>query len=210
MLFDTIPIARRYLVSNTHDGVLMSFPRREPESLTMLFGLFGWLIVGWLSLLLLAYPVAAFVEAQRWWDVNERVLQFRWMAIGLPLWPVLFSAVWLWIRGSSHLRVKVDQHALRWKGRFGWRRVAWSELEKVTVRPRRLAVTTKSGRTYHTPTLENFVLRALHGFILDQWSQAEVGSERDVPEDIRRLVAQRRAAMQATSADQSTVDHRLR
>lgn len=187
-----------YLVENTHDGLVLEFPRRPPTSGTVIFGLIGWLLVGWASLWALAMPGAALVEALGWWAVNERVLEFRWMAIGMPLWPVLFSMGWLWARGPQKLRVKVDRHALRWRGRLGWRRVAWSEVENVWMRPRHLAIATRDGRVHLLPALPGPAMRGLYLFVRRQWADANHGRDDEVPSAMRDLVAQR-AAQSASS-----------
>ncbi len=186
-------IPSRYVVENTHDGLVLDFPRRPPEGGTVLFGMLGWLVVGALTLWALAYPWASFVESMRWWAVNREVLTFRWMVLGMPLWPVVFGGLWLWVRGPALLRVKVDRHAIHWRGRIGWNRLAWSELARVTVRPRHLALTTRQGRVRLLPALPGAVMRSLYQFVLHQWAEANHGRDDEIPEAIRDLVTRRRA-----------------
>ena len=196
---ETPPVPSRYVVQNIHDGLVLDFPRRPPSTPTVWFGAIGWVLVGWLTLWIVALPWASFVEHMRWWDVNRSILEFRWFAIGYPLWPIVFATLWLWLRGPAKLRVKVDRHAISWRGRLGWQRVAWSELERVSVRPRHLALTTRRGRVRLLPALPGPAMRSLYQFVLHQWAESDHGNATEVPEAIRRIVAQRRADVQTAS-----------
>lgn len=193
-------LAKRHLVRHTHDGVVLDLPRQPPSPLMVLFVTCGWLLVGVLSLVFIAQPVAAFVEYMGWWLVNEKVLQFRWMAIGLPLWPVLAIPIALLVRGRDHVRVQLDQHGIRWSRRLGSRRVPWSAVRGISVRGNRLGVATSAGRTYWMPQL-----KVLPGFSLTQpnplrelasavesWQLGRFhGSPEEVPEELRAMIEQR-------------------
>lgn len=193
-------LTERYLLQHTHDGVRLALPRRPPSPLALLFATVGWLVVGALSLVLVAQPVAAFVEAMGWWLVNERILQWRWMWIGSLIWPFLAIPVAAVLRGPRRLRLQLDQNGVSWRHHlFGWQRVAWTALRSIRIRGERIGLTNTRGRTVWMPSIHS--LRTL-SINLDQYDPLRdvvraidaqrtlrtYGSVADIPAEIRTLV----------------------
>lgn len=194
----TARLQRRYLVRHTHHGIVLDFPRPPPSALEVAFAVFGWVVVGWLSLVLLALPVAALVEHLGWWLVNEQVLQTRWMMIGLGVWPLLAVPLGLALRGSSTLRVQIDQYGMTWRRWIGSRRIAWAALRSVGVHRGRLWLFRHDQRVMRMPTLqianplsiaEPSALQDLAALVESCRTARELGTREDVPEEMRSLVA---------------------
>lgn len=192
-------LAEQFLARHIHDGVVLDLPRRPASPATIAFSTFGWLLVGAISLVTIAQPVAAFVEWMGWWLVNEPVLRFRWMAIGLPLWPLLALPVAALIRGPRRVRLTLDQHGLTWGRLLGRCRVAWSSLRAVQIKRGRIVITTRQDRRVRLPALEGptspditrsdataDLVRAI-----DAQRHARIfGTSDEVPEEIRLLLGE--------------------
>jgi len=78
------------------DGVILDLgaARMQNAERWTVLGALAYVVVAPLSLVLVALPGAALVEALGWWLVNEAVLVDRWFGWGLLVWGLAVLVAW--------------------------------------------------------------------------------------------------------------------
>jgi hypothetical protein len=185
----------RFAVTRTHEGTeyrFRSVAEGEPGSV-LLAAAMSWIVFGPISVVALALPGAAIVEALGWWLVNEAVLITRWIWIGVGVWIPLVLAVWVALQASGRTRVWITQHSVAWKVGLGrWKEVAYSEVDDIWTELGRVVIRDRKGRLLGFPIQDGAaVLGAAGGLLATTWRGAQPGDAGQIPQGLRQLLAQR-------------------
>lgn len=189
-----LDVLERFVRARDHESVDLAFPVPvAQERISLILGI-GLACLVPLSLLLVGYPGAAFVEAQGWWHVNEGVMTTRWFLYG-PLVAAVLIAGWVLFRPRG-ARMRVDRHRIAVKRAL--RRpvtVRTADVVQVELNGDRTTLVLELGRVM-LPDLvmsvdERYALyRLLSSHARSQ--QRDEGDAGDVPRELSRVVEQER------------------
>ena len=184
-----------YAVSRTHEGTeyrFRSVAAGEPSSVLLSASL-SWVLFGPVTVVGLALPAAAMIEAMGWWLVNETVLMQRWIWLGVLIWIPLVLLVWGALQASGRTRLWITHNAVAWKVGMGrWRELPYSEIDDIWTVVGRVVIRDRRGRIKSFPIQDSPEVLALTGSLLAvTWRGARAGHAGQIPRGLRRLLAQR-------------------
>lgn len=178
-----------YLRSADHDGFSFAFPLPLLQERRTVLLAFVSAVSAPVTLLLLGFPGAWFVERMGWWLVNESVMSGRWLLYGFGISLGLFLT-WLTVRPVG-VRLRLDRHALEVKRSL--RRtilVRTADIETMLIEGDQLLVVGHGGRVVRLPALAIGAseLGALRQVVMRTLPTREEGDASEVPRDLSRVV----------------------
>lgn len=187
------------------DGVVVDLGPaclQDAERWTVL-GALAYVVVAPLSLVLVALPGAALVEALGWWLVNEAVLVDRWLGWGLLVWGLAVLFAWAgWLSPARQTLELTPRHLALVRRRLdGWfvrrvhvplREVYGAECVRGTLRDRILLRTAEG--TLRVDVDPHFPRRALVDLVDELAALAREGAGREGAAAARALLDSRRGA----------------